>query len=62
MSAIDDLREWVRTHPEHDFSPTDRQRINLVAHNARLDFPRKRLSDEKAAEQVLEQLRSKYGP
>ena len=61
MSAVDDLREWVRLHPQYDFSPTDRQRINLVAHNADIKFPAKRLTDEKAADRVLQALKDKYG-
>ena len=60
MSAVDELREWVRTHPQYDFSPTDRQRINLVAHNAGLKFPHKNMTNENAAAMVLDGLRKKY--
>ena len=61
MSAVEELRMWVQSHPQFDFSPTDRQRINLVAHNASIRFPAKQLSDEAAAKQVLKALRKKYG-
>ena len=60
MSAVDDLRMWVAAHPQYDFSPTDRQRINLVAHNAGVKFPHKNMTDENAALMVLDALRKKY--